>query len=178
MFRCLLNGTMSKQVIIWVQVVYSSPPPPPLPKNHGVPMLVPHHRSHPILGKGYTPLSRYWLPLVITKNTPFAGFSREIFPRLQPKNTPLSRENGNTHAAPSCIRVGGRGCIECREEHERLETCVGILILICIVFFIFRLKEESRWAKSYYAFLTAGNHRCWNLLQSTLPKSNLLGLKK
>ena len=39
----------------------------------------------------------------------FSRLSREIFPRLRPNSTPLSRENGNAHAAPSCIRLGGGG---------------------------------------------------------------------
>ena len=61
-------------------------------------MLVPHHLKPPISGKVYTPYLGYWLLLAITKNTPSSGLSREIFSRIRPKNTPLSRQNGNTHA--------------------------------------------------------------------------------
>ena len=39
----------------------------------------------------------------------FLVFSDKIFPRLRQKNAPLSQENGNAHAAPLCIRVGGGG---------------------------------------------------------------------
>ena len=43
----------------------------------------------------------------LQKNIPFAWFSQEIFSRLWPQNPPppLSRENGNAHAAPLCFRV-------------------------------------------------------------------------
>ena len=85
----------------------------PTPKEPGVPMLVPHHPKPP------PPYLGYWLPLAITKNAPFSWFSREIFPRLRPKNYPLSRVNGNAHAAPLCIRVGaGRG----RGWHKPLQA--------------------------------------------------------
>ena len=47
-----------------------------------------------------TPYLWYWLPLAILQiKHPLFGLSREIFQRLLLKNTPLSRENGNTHAA-------------------------------------------------------------------------------
>ena len=66
-------------------------------------MLVPRHPNPPYLGKiDIAPISD-----IGYKNTPFSGPSREIFPRPRPQNTPLSRENGKTHAAPLCIRVGG-----------------------------------------------------------------------
>ena len=78
-------------------------------------MLIPHHlkplfREKDIQGYTvYTPYLGYWLPFAITKNIPFSWFSREIFPRLRPENTPLSRANGNAQAAPLCIPVGGPG---------------------------------------------------------------------
>ena len=81
-----------------------SAPPPPTPIEPGGGGGTYAHSPSP-----KPPYLGYWLPLAITKNTPFSGLSREIFPRLLPKNTPLSRENGNTHEAPSCIRVGGGG---------------------------------------------------------------------
>ena len=81
----------------------------------------PSHRT-----KGYlcsfpitwTPLSRekdippylgYWLPLAITKTPPFLGFLGKSSRDYGLNIPPISQENGNTHAAPSCIRVGGRG---------------------------------------------------------------------
>ena len=71
-------------------------------------MLIPHHPNPPISREKDKPLYlRYWMPLAITPPFPFFFSSLEIFPRLLPKITPLSRENGNTYAAPSCIRVKG-----------------------------------------------------------------------
>ena len=65
-------------------------------------MLVPHQLNPPISGISYTPppYLGYWFPLAITINTPFPGF---LGPKIPP---PPSRENGNTHAAATCIRVG------------------------------------------------------------------------
>ena len=106
------------------------PPGPPLPKNQGIPMLIPHHLNPLSREKdiqGYTPYLGYWLPLAITKNTPFFWFSREIFPRLRPKITPLSPENGNAHAASLCIRVGGRGRPTQHIMHGRSSSIVGWL---------------------------------------------------
>ena len=63
--------------IMTYEQLYNDPPPPPLPYNQGVPMLIPHHMNPPISGKEHTPYLRYWLLLVITKkNTPFSGLSR------------------------------------------------------------------------------------------------------
>ena len=53
-------------------------PPPPPPHSHRI--------------RGYLcsfPITGYWLPLAVTNNTPFSRLSREIFPRLQPQNTPF-----------------------------------------------------------------------------------------
>ena len=58
-------------------------------------MLVPHHWNPPpppILGKGYIPYLGYWLPLAITKNTPFWGFSWKIFPGTTAKLPPFSKK--------------------------------------------------------------------------------------
>ena len=57
-------------------------------------MIVPHHLKPPP-----PPHLRYWLLLAITGN----------LPETKAKKYPLYRENGNTHAAPSCIQVGGGG---------------------------------------------------------------------
>ena len=59
--------------------------------------------------QGYTPLSRVLVTVGNYKKHPLFLVFSEIFPRLRPKNTHLSRENGNTHVAPLCIRVGGPG---------------------------------------------------------------------
>ena len=74
-------------------------------------MLVLDHLNPPIylVKRIYPPLSLgigyHWQ---LHKIIPFSGLSREIF--LAPaKKCPLSRENGNAHAAPSCIRVWGGG---------------------------------------------------------------------
>ena len=68
-------------------------------------MLIPHHLNPP------PPLSRVLVTIgnYKKKKTPFSWFSLEIFPRLRPKTTPLSQENGNAHPAPLCIWVGGLG---------------------------------------------------------------------
>ena len=42
------------------------------------------------------------------KTPPFLGFLRKSS-RDSSQKSPLSRENVNAHAAPSCIRVGGGG---------------------------------------------------------------------
>ena len=79
-------------------------PPPPPPIEPGGTYARSPSPEPPISGKGYTPLSLekdiivppyigYWLPLAKKKKQKTSGFSPEIFPRLQPKNTPppLSR---------------------------------------------------------------------------------------
>ena len=58
---------------------------------------------------GPTLFLRYWLPLAITKNIPFHRLFGEIFPWLCPPNIHFSPQNGNTHAAPICIWLGGGG---------------------------------------------------------------------
>ena len=69
-------------------------------------MLVPHHMKPHISGKGYTPYLGYWLPLAITQNTHFPGFSGNL-PETTVKNTPFPEKMGPTHAAPLCVRVRG-----------------------------------------------------------------------
>ena len=65
----------------------------------------------PISGEGYTPLSRVLLTIGnYKKHTLFRVFSGNL-PETTDKNYTPSRENGNTHAAPSCIRVGGGGSL-------------------------------------------------------------------
>ena len=54
----------------------------------GEPWVIPITRPPLHLGNRIYPYLGYWFPLAITKNTPFAGFSREIFPRLRPKIPP------------------------------------------------------------------------------------------
>ena len=68
-------------------------------------MLVPHHLNPPNSGKGYIPLSRVLVSIGITKKE-IRAVSVNL-PETTVKRYPLFRENGNTHAAPSCIRVGG-----------------------------------------------------------------------
>ena len=76
-------------------------------------MLVPHHLNPPppSRGKGlYPPISGISYHWQLYTPPPLFGLSREIFPRLhEAKYTPLSRENGNAHATPLRIRVGGGG---------------------------------------------------------------------
>ena len=56
--------------------------------------------------QGYTPYLGYWLPLAITKKTPlFLVFSVNL-PETTAKKYPLSRENGNSHAAPYAFEWG------------------------------------------------------------------------
>ena len=87
------------------RITFSPGPPTPIEPG-GTYMLIPHPLNPPYLGKM---ISKDILVTIGNyKNTPFSWFSREIFPRLRPKNTSLSRENGNAHAAPLCIRVGAR----------------------------------------------------------------------
>ena len=110
--------------IHWI-IPHPPPPPPQMNRNHSRvyahAMLIPHHLN-PLSRKkkdNYTPYLGYWLPLAVTKNTPLSGLSWEIFPRLQPPNAPLSRENGHTHVAPLCSWVGGGGggvCATCHQE--------------------------------------------------------------
>ena len=64
----------------------------------------------PYLGEMIYPLFRVLVTIGNYKKHPFSWFSWEISPRdYGQQNTPLSRENGNVHAAPLCIRVGGGG---------------------------------------------------------------------
>ena len=67
----------------------------------------------PISGKGYPriypppPISSIGYRWQLQKNTPFSWFSREIFPRLRPKNTPFPEKLGTLMRSPLFIRVGG-----------------------------------------------------------------------
>ena len=73
-------------------------------------MLLPHHRNPLSLEKDIPLYLGYRLPLAITKHPLFWVFSGNLPETILPKNTPpLSRYNGNTHGAPSCIRVRGGG---------------------------------------------------------------------
>ena len=73
-------------------------------------MLIPHHLNPLSLEKDiqrYTPLSRVLVTVGNYKNTPFSWFSREIFPRLRPKNTPFPEKMG-TRMRPLMYSSGGR----------------------------------------------------------------------
>ena len=75
-------------------------------------MLVPHHLNpQPVSGKGY-PLSRVLVSIgnIKIKKKLFRAFSGNLSKTKDP-NSPLSRKNGNTHAAPACIRLGVGGCL-------------------------------------------------------------------
>ena len=83
----------------------------PTPIESGEILLVPHHLKPPISGKNIPPISvignhAFWL-LFFTKNIPFPGLSREIYPRQTPPKYPIFRDNGNTYATPHCIRGEG-----------------------------------------------------------------------
>ena len=82
-----------------------APPPPPI--EPGVPMLM-THLNPPISGKGYTPLSRVLVTMVITTNAPFSWFSREIFPRLRTKIPPFP-EKMEMRMQPTYAFEGGGG---------------------------------------------------------------------
>ena len=57
---------------------------------------------------GRTPISQVLVTISNYKKHPlFRVFSGNLS-EITAKNSPLSRENGNMHAVPSCIRVGGR----------------------------------------------------------------------
>ena len=56
-----------------------------------------------------SPYLGYWLPLAITKNTPFPYFLGKSS-RDYGQNTPFPEKMGTPmHAAPLCIRLGGPG---------------------------------------------------------------------
>ena len=101
---------------------YTSPPPPP--QNQGVPMLVPHHLKLPISGKGYYPLYLgYWLPMAITKNNPFFGLSREIFPRLRSQKYLLFPRKLDCKCGHLVHSSGGRGAIaSCANKSLRADS--------------------------------------------------------
>ena len=58
-------------------------------------MPIPHHRTRP-------PYIGYWLLLAITKTPLLRVFSGNL-PETTANKYPLSPENRNMHAAPSCI---------------------------------------------------------------------------
>ena len=93
--------TLPPNYLAWLlytgQLKFPSRPPPTPIEPGGTYARSPSPEPPPPLSreKDYTPLYLgYWLPVAtkpnfITKtHTPFSGFSREIFPRLLPKNAP------------------------------------------------------------------------------------------
>ena len=95
---------------IFVAVGASAPPPPPSLRTSGYLYARSPSPEPSISGKGYTPYLWYWLPLAITKNTPFSGLSVwEIFPRLRPKNTPFPEKMGIGMQRPHAFEWGGGG---------------------------------------------------------------------
>ena len=92
---------------------------PPLPHNQGggVPMLIPITWIPLSRGKRYTPyLGGKDIPPIAgigyhwqLQKTPPSGLSRELFPKLRTKSTPLSQEIGNMHAGP-LYRVAQKEC--------------------------------------------------------------------
>ena len=101
-------------------ILKERPPPPPPHRTRG------YICSFPITR---TPLSRGKRinPSISGSGYHSFGIHLEIFPRLPPKFTPLSRENGNTHAAPSCIPVkgggGGRDIWTSMHDKETKQKC-------------------------------------------------------
>ena len=70
-------------------------------------MLVPHHRN-PLSREQVIPLSRVLVTIwQLQKHPLFRAFSGELH-ETTAQNTPLSRENGNTHAGP-LMHSSGRG---------------------------------------------------------------------
>ena len=68
----------------------------------------------PHLGKGIYPLFENWLRHWQLQKHPFFWLSHWIFSETKAKNNPVSRENGNAHAAPLCTQMcvcGGGGGI-------------------------------------------------------------------
>ena len=76
-------------------------------------MPIPHHltplsREKDIQGYTPPPYLGYWLPLATTKTPPFPGFLGKSSRDYGQKIPPLSRENGNAHAAPYAFEWGAR----------------------------------------------------------------------
>ena len=107
----LEDGENIKRFISVLQWTYINSPPPIEPggtyAHSASPEPPPPSHLGKRISKNIPPYLGYWLPLAITKNIPFSWFSREIF-RDYGQKYPLSRENGNAHAAPICVRVGAR----------------------------------------------------------------------
>ena len=101
------NG-VERGYLVKVTAVDLCPPPPPPIESGGYTYARSSSRESPISGERIYPLSRVLVTIGNYKDNISSGFFREIFQRLGPKY-PLSWENGNTHAAPLCIRVGGGG---------------------------------------------------------------------
>ena len=73
--------------------------PPSSHRSRGYPCSFPITWIPAISGKRLYPLFWYWLPLANKKHLLFPAFSGTL-PETTVKNTPLSRGNGNMHAAP------------------------------------------------------------------------------
>ena len=76
-------------------------------------MLIPHHLNPPISGKGYPRIYPIYISGIgyrwqLQKTPPFPGFLGKFSRDYTAKKYPLSRENGNAHAAPLCLRVGAQ----------------------------------------------------------------------
>ena len=69
----------------------------------------------PYLGKRIYPYLGYWVPfgywVPLEKKKIKHPFSREIFTRLRPQNTPFVEKMGIRICEPLCIRVGGGGAV-------------------------------------------------------------------
>ena len=119
--------------IVWIRLIwdmYYYPPPPHSHRIREVPMLIPLHLNLLSREKDMPPISGIGYHWQVPKNTNFPRPSLELFPRQRPQNIPLPRENGNTHAAPLCFRVGrGRGTTP-NEVHEKLSKNVLMAVMI------------------------------------------------
>ena len=113
-------------------------PGPPLPYSQGVPtcMLIPHHLNPPISRKRiskdiYPPISGIGYRWQLQKTHPFFWFSREIFQRLQPKNTPPPfPEKMGTPPPPLMHLSGGPGRILSPLYKLHTLVCVTMIDII------------------------------------------------
>ena len=113
-------------------------PTPPPPQFHrigggGVPMLVLHHLNPLILGTRYTHYIEYWLPMQITKYTPFPIFFSESLPETMPKQYkqyPFPKKMGTHMPHPYAFKWGGGGGIDLPTHHVALASIWAVLFMM------------------------------------------------
>ena len=86
------------------------------------------------------------------------------------KKYPLSRENGNKHAAPSCIRVGGGGREHC--QHGVLIKRLMIFTTVYLLFSFFILCKvifSRRWIQIGHTEMRRWQHDMFIKLRWIFP---------